>query len=200
MFDIGIHVLQRDESEMKTWYLAMDEGFTNPAVILLVGADNDKRLHIFKEWYKRGKLRATVVTQAVQWTREKRVRQAVVDSSAAGLIADLLDAGVPAAGAKGRVLDGIQSVQNRLKVQGDERPRLTVDPSCVETINEFESYTWKTGAGGMAKDEPIKEYDHAMDAIRYLDNELGAFVPMTEQPEQPSKFKRESTVGWASKY
>jgi phage terminase large subunit len=47
-------------------------------------------------------------------------------------------------------------------VQGDNRPRLTVDPSCVETINEFESYVWKP-----EKDEPVKENDHAMDALRY---------------------------------
>jgi hypothetical protein len=39
----------------------------------------------------------------------------------------------------------------------------------VNTINEFESYVWKDG-----KDEPQKENDHAMDAIRYLEDSLGA--------------------------
>jgi phage terminase large subunit len=54
-------------------------------------------------------------------------------------------------------------VQDLLKIQGDGKPRLTVDPSCVNVINEFESYTWKP-----EKDEPVKENDHAMDAVRYL--------------------------------
>jgi PBSX family phage terminase large subunit len=170
MFDHRVHVKTRPETELRAWYLAMDEGYTNPAVILLVGEDSDGRLHVFREWYERGKLQSAVVEQAQKWTRDKRVRLAAVDEAAAGLIADLANNNVPAVGSKGRVLDGIQSIQNRLKVAGDGRPRLTVDPSCVNVINEFESYTWKkTTSTGITKDEPQKENDHAMDALRYLD-------------------------------
>lgn len=173
MFDYRIHVKDRPDTEMKAWYLAMDEGYTNPAVILLVGEDADKRAHIRREFYERGKLQEYVVRQAVAWRREYNVRLAAVDEAAAGLIADLLNNGVPAVPAKGRVLDGIQSIQNRLKVQGDGLPRLTVDPSCINTINEFESYVWKKATGtGIVKDEPQKENDHAMDAVRYLDRAL----------------------------
>lgn len=175
MFDYSVHVKTRPDSEMKAWYLAMDEGYTNPAVILLVGEDSDKRLHIRREFYERGKLQEYVVKQAAEWTKEKRVRLAAVDEAAAGLIADLLNNSVPAVASKGRVLDGIQAIQNRLKVQGDEQPRLTVDPSCVNVINEFESYVWKKATGtGIVKDEPNKENDHALDALRYLDNKIGA--------------------------
>jgi hypothetical protein len=64
---------------------------------------------------------------------------------------------------KGRVLDGIGRVQNLLAVAGDGKPRLAIDPSCVQTIAEMESYCWKEG-----KDEPEKQNDHAMDTIRYI--------------------------------
>ena len=169
-FDSSVHVKTRPDEEMKTWYLAEDEGYTNPAVILLVGEDNDGRLHIAREWYKRGKLQSTVVEQSKEWTLEKGVTLAAVDEAAAGLIADLRDNQVPARPSKGRVLDGIQSIQNRLNIQGDGLPRLTVDPVCINTINEFESYVWKkVTTTGIIKDEPQKENDHAMDAIRYLD-------------------------------
>lgn len=172
-FDSAVHVKARNKDEFKTWYLAMDEGYTNPAVILLVGEDADKRLHIHCEYYERGKLQSTVVNTAKDWTHDFSVTLAAVDESAAGLIADLRDAGVPADGAKGRVLDGIQNIQDRLKMQGDDLPRLTVDPACTNTINEFESYVWKkVTATGVVKDEPNKENDHAMDAIRYLDTAL----------------------------
>jgi phage terminase large subunit len=43
---------------------------------------------------------------------------------------------------------------------------LTVDPSCVNTISEFESYQYPDGRRGNS-DNPIKENDHAMDALRY---------------------------------
>ena len=162
-FDASIHVRPRDEQGIKSWYLCQDEGYTNPSVILLVGEDTDGRWHIFREWYERGKLQAEVVAKAVEWCKEKVIIVDAVDESAAGLIADLANNNVPARAAKGRVLDGIQKVQDRLKVQGDGKPRLTVDPSCINTINEFESYVWKP-----ERDEPVKENDHALDALRYL--------------------------------
>jgi phage terminase large subunit len=168
MFDPSIHVKTRPADEMRSWYLALDEGYTNPAVILLVGEDGDGRLHIAREFYRRGVLQKDVVVVAAEWCKERGVVMAAVDAAAAGLIADMVDAGLPAQGFKGRVLDGITAVQSYLKVQGDNLPRLTVDPACVDTINEFESYVWKP-----EKDEPVKENDHAVDAARYLVNYFG---------------------------
>ena len=189
-FDSAIHVMERQPSEMVDWMLGMDEGYTNPAVILLVGIDSDGRWHVFKEWYERGKLESVVVAQAKEWYLSawqppvdkdgetppaKQCSAVAVDEAAAGLIAALRNAGIPANGAKGRVLDGIQHIQDRLKVQPDGLPRLTLDPSCVNSINEFESYVWKQTTTGTAKDEPLKENDHAMDTLRYLDD---AAVPV----------------------
>jgi phage terminase large subunit len=162
MFDTSIHVLERPDTEMVSWGLGMDEGYTNPAVILLIGTDTDGRLHIAKEYYETGKLQEDVVVQAERWSHTYDCERSAVDSAAAGLIADLRNHGINASPHKGRVLDGIQRVQNLLAVAGDGRPRLTVDPACVNTINEFESYVWKEG-----KDEPVKESDHALDALRY---------------------------------
>ena len=102
----------------------------------------------------------------------KSCKAAAVDESAAGLIAALKNAGLNAHAAKGRVLDGIQHIQDKLKIQGDGKPRYTVDPSCYNVVNEKESYTWKITPAGINKDEPIKENDHANDAERYLDDYL----------------------------
>lgn len=184
MFDASIHVKVRDGAEMKQWGLAMDAGYTHPAVILLIGVDNDGRWHIFREFYERGKLQEDIVARAKDWFLHAYLptknddkdpvwihcSMVAVDEAAAGLIADLRNNGIPAQGAKGRVFAGISAVQDRLKIQGDGLPRLTVDPSCVNTINEFESYQWKP-----EKDEPVKENDHAMDAIRYFND---GFVPI----------------------
>lgn len=178
MFDVQHHRLVRDWKQMKRFFLAIDEGYTNPAVILLIGEDADGRQHCFKEFYKRGVLQSLVVQTAKEWFNDPvgiitghpsklgerpKVEYAAVDESAAGLIADLQAAGVRAVGGKGRVLDGIATVQNRLKVQGDGLPRYTIDPGCTEHINEFESYVWKP-----EKDVPEKEFDHSLDAYRYL--------------------------------
>lgn len=162
MFDADTHVRARQRSDFQRFIMAMDEGYTNPAVILDIGVDGDGRMHIFREFYRRGVLQRDVVRTAQEWFAESSHSLIAVDAAAAGLIADLRDAGLPAQGYKGRVLDGITAVQARLAVQGDGMPRLTIDPECVETINEFESYVWKPN-----RDEPVDENDHAMDALRY---------------------------------
>jgi phage terminase large subunit len=125
--------------------------------------DGDGRLHIAREYYKCGVIPENVVKESKKWYEGSKCDYAAVDEAAAGLIASMRNDGMDARPAKGKVLTGIQRVQNRLQIQGDGLPRLTVDPECVEVVNEFESYIWKP-----EKDEPLKEHDHAMDAIRYL--------------------------------
>jgi len=178
-FDATIHVRTRQRSEMKRFYLAIDDGFTNPAVILDIGEDNDGRWHCFREFYQRGQMRETVVATARRWHSESRADVVAVDEAAPELIAQLTASGLPAMGGKGKVLDGIRKVQDRLTVQGDGLPRYTLDPSCLDHQNEFESYVWKP-----EKDEPTKEFDHSLDAVRYLCDVLaepsGAITSVTD--------------------
>lgn len=193
----GPHVMTRPWQEMVKWMLCQDEGYTNPAAILLVGEDGDGRWHVFREWYECGKLEQDVVAVARRWYfapvvaachipdeqieqaaqserfagLNERMRRCVingVDEAAAGLIAALSNAGMNAVGGKGRILDGIHGLQDRLKVQGDGKARLTVDPSCLNTINEFESYVWKP-----EKDVPVDANNHALGALRYLQDVTG---------------------------
>lgn len=179
-FDPAIHVRHRERSEMRGFKMALDDGYTNPAVILDIGEDSDGRWHIFRCFYKTGKLRQDVVAKAAGWQTDFRRDRVACDEAAPELIAQLVNAGVPAEGAKGKVLDGIRLVQDRLKVQGDGLPRLTIEPfqknadgeypegSCADVQNEFESYVWKKDPKGNSKDEPEKQYDHSLDALRYL--------------------------------
>lgn len=188
-FDPEIHVKVRDPNDFVRFKLAMDEGFTNPQVNLLIGEDGDKRWHIFKEYYVTGQLETTIVAQAARWFKDVRTalpdlrgtlpvscEKCAVDNAAAGLIAALNAAGVYAIGGKGALTDssyntargyisGISKIQVRLAVAKDGKPRLTVDPSCTNTINEFESYVWKEG-----KDVPEDENNHSMGALRYLED------------------------------
>ena len=178
MFMPEQHVLVRPMSDAKEIFITIDEGYTNPAVILCVFEDSDGRMHVFREFYKTKQLQGTVVEQVVLWSKEFGNPLIACDEAAAGLIADLKSHGLRVQGAKGRtpessgthvIMDGIKAVQDRLKMQEDGRPRLTVDPSCVNTIQEFESYAFaKTASNDVLKDCPAKEFDHTMDAIRYL--------------------------------
>jgi len=163
-FTLERHVTTRNPSQMARWYLTVDEGYTNPCAILLVGEDNDGRLHVANELYRAGLLQHEVVNRVRVWYEQHRVSEVYVDAAAAGLIAALQHAGVRAQPAKGVVFDGIQLVQNRLALAGDGRPRLTVGPDCENLIAEFQTYAWNDKRA----DVPLKTDDHALDALRYL--------------------------------
>jgi len=159
------HVIERSGPWMRV-VIGADEGYTNPAVLLAIGEDYDGRLHVLEEFYKRRVLQADVVAACKALVEECKVQSVVVDPSAAGLIADMRAAGIPAGPANNTVGDGIQAVKSRLVNAGDGRPRLTFAPSCANTLAELESYVWRE-ARGTVKDEPEKANDHAMDALRY---------------------------------
>lgn len=79
------------------------------------------------------------------------------------------------------VSDGLQVVAARLRPAGDGEPRIKImrnslwerdeelarakKPICLE--DEPDTYVWKRDASG-AKEEPVKESDHALDCLRYL--------------------------------
>ena len=43
---------------------------------------------------------------------------------------------------------------------------------CINTFREFFSYSWDEKAANRGEDKPIKENDHAMDAVRYFVNTI----------------------------
>lgn len=164
-FDRARHVQER-EGPWNRVVIGCDEGYTNPAVLLVVAEDGDGRVHVLDEFYKRRVLQGDVVGECGRLVAAYGADSVLVDPSAAGLIAEMLSAGLPASAADNAVTDGIQAVKARLAVVGDGRARFSISPQCANTLAEFESYVWKETAGRMT-DAPEKVNDHAMDALRY---------------------------------
>ena len=62
------------------------------------------------------------------------------------------------------VIDGINLVLNWL----DEERIHIVEEKCPNIIREFNSYIWDEKAQEKGEDKPVKQNDHALDALRYL--------------------------------
>lgn len=165
-FDRHVHMTERPKEEFKRAIVGQDEGYTNPACMLVVLEDGDGRLHVAKEWYKSNQLEREVVEQAKLIQEEYDVENFLVDPSAAKLRASMHAANLPVSSADNDVFGGIQQVQQRFAAGSDSRVRLTIDPSCVNLVRELESYEWMGSSSGF-QDRPRKENDHAMDALRY---------------------------------
>ncbi len=143
--------------------LGMDVGTRNPTSILVCRYSGD-RLHIESEVYERGMSSDTITDAAVTAWERCKPEYMVIDPSAAGLILTLQNRGIRVRKAVNDVLVGISTVTSTV-------PHLTVDPSCVNTIAEFESYRYPDGRRGNS-DSPVKENDHSMDVVRYVCAEL----------------------------
>jgi len=94
------------------------------------------------------------------WTDERYV---ILDPAAASFKAQLEKDGYKVKKAKNDVLDGIRFVATLL-LQGS----IFIDSSCDNLIKEFASYIWDAKAGERGEDKPVKEHDHALDALRYF--------------------------------
>lgn len=97
------------------------------------------------------------------------VERVIVDPSAADFIETIRRHGVFAVWEADNAVGGGDNPNVGIGLTGSllQQDRLLFDPSCEATIREFGLYRWSDKPGA---DEVIKEYDHAMDAMRYFCN------------------------------
>lgn len=194
-FDSSIHLIDPFKPPTDwTRYWTVDFGYTNPFVLQWWAEDPDGRLFMYREIYKTQKLVEDHARHAVwkstdssgQWKYEPRPRSIICDHDAEGRATLERYLGMTTIPAKKSVSDGIQAVQARLRPAKDGRPRLFIARDCVVerdeelidankptcTAEEWEGYIWAIRPGGELKEEPLKEGDHGMDALRYLCLEL----------------------------
>lgn len=147
-----------------------DVGARNPTAILTIRISGDERVHIEREFYRRN-MGSRDIVQAFEDEADAVNPEAIfIDPSAAMIIDDLIADGYPVENATNDVQYGIQTVTSAL-------PRLTVDPSCIHTIAEFESYQYPDEARSTS-DKPIKQHDHCLDSVRYA--LVGALEPAVD--------------------
>jgi PBSX family phage terminase large subunit len=171
-------------------YHGVDFGFTNPFCYLWAALDPDGRIVIYRQIYRTKRLvedHAVDIKRYSKWGEkdgDPLPREIICDHDAEGRETLTRHLGFHTIAAHKNVLDGIQAMATRLKRAGDGKPRFVVfrnslverdpelaqqkKPTCLE--EEPDVYVWKVGSDGnpKAKEEPVKEYDHALDPARYL--------------------------------
>ena len=86
----------------------------------------------------------------------------LIDPSAASFKAQVRQIGIRVLDANNSVLDGIRNVATGLNAG-----RLLIHESCKHLLEEFPGYVWDPKAQLLGEDKPMKQADHALDAIRY---------------------------------
>jgi hypothetical protein len=169
-------------SVVKQVFGSIDWGFTNPGVLQVWAMDGDGRLYRVYEIYQSQRTIDWWITRAKEVQAHFKVEAFVADPSEPAYIQQFHEAGIPIIPAINDVGPGIQTIQQRLRVQPDGRARIYFlrdatdgrDPLLAErkkpcsTEEEFLGYAWNEKGTRKKGEEPVKENDHGLDAARYL--------------------------------
>lgn len=161
-FKRDIHITNEYPSMVLEKLGGVDWGHTHPAVVLTIKKDYDGVYWITDEWYKDGRTEGEIVDHVASVNFNK----VFPDSENASGCEALKRKGVNVRDVKkgaGSVVSGIQKVREMLK-----QNRIKIHRSCLNTISEFESYSYPEGKGKLPDENPLKENDDAMDALRYV--------------------------------
>ena len=171
MFQEIIHKVTSVTREYEKYYVSIDYGTQNACVFLLLGLCDDK-WYVVKEYYYSGrdsdkqKTDAEYSQDLKEFTDGISYMGIIIDPSAASFIAQLKKDGFRnILKAKNEVEDGIRKVSTMFSNQ-----LLFICDCCANTLKEISSYIWDKNKGEKGQDVPVKQFDHAMDALRYFIN------------------------------
>ncbi|MEG2566738.1 MAG: PBSX family phage terminase large subunit [Acinetobacter sp.] len=140
----------------------LDFGYTNDPSAMFCGlvSKTEKTIWVFDELYKTGMTNSVIAKSitALGYAKE-RIK---ADCAEPKSIDELREAGLPHIRPcrKGRdsVNNGIQYIQDY---------KIIIHPRCVNFLTEISNYTWAVDKMGNKTNQPIDDFNHLMDAMRY---------------------------------
>lgn len=172
MFDDSVHVLHGDLPRLSAVSVGVDYGTANPTSFIAVGLVADGPMAgkwiAFREYYFDGrggrqKTDAELADDMKTFLHGINPSWVYVDPSAASFKLQLIRSGIHGVmNADNSVLDGIRNVASGLTTG-----KLLIHESCSHLLEEMPGYCWDSKAQDAGKDQPMKQDDHCLDALRY---------------------------------
>lgn len=158
--------IQKKHPDLQSAF-GLDFGYTNDPSALFVGyiSLKDQKLYVFDEMYKPGLSNKKIYTeiQAMGYSKESIVADCAEPKS----IDELREYGLRVSKAK----KGADSVNNG--IQWIQDLEIIIHPRCANFLTEISNYTWKKDKFNTKLNEPIDDFNHLMDAMRYA---LGKYI------------------------
>jgi PBSX family phage terminase large subunit len=136
----------------------LDFGFKNPAAIVEIWKDREGNFWVINEWYRREKTNDEIV----EYAKTLDIRLWYPDPAEPDRIEEMKRAGLSVREVNKDVKKGIDTVQTLFKTG-----RLKVHHTCTNLLDELSMYVYKEKRTMDEPEEPMKENDHALDALRY---------------------------------
>lgn len=180
------------------WYGAIDWGYEDPAVCLLVARTKSDDIFVLDELYQQHLSPSEWADRVVRkfpmlvarindqtWT-EHEIAPVYCDPSNPANAQEFSFRDVLMASRPYQIQEGISLVRRFLKPPGDQLPKMYVHERCKNFRRELNAYHLKEGT-----DIPAPGDDHGPDAIRYLIN--GIFMPVPSKIETLMTWTPEKT-------
>lgn len=171
-FDRGRHVYSDTQvaPQASDTILGIDFGYTNPSSIIPIRIDSDNHYWITEEWYKTGQTTEQIAEQAKLYKSTK----VYADPAEPDRIEILRRSGLNVREVSKDIVAGVDRVRELFK-----QNRIHIAPDCKNLIHELETYRYPEKKPDQNEQEkPVKENDHALDALRYA-------LYMTEPENKP---------------
>lgn len=160
-FDRRWHTFTDDDIKNVSYKIAgIDFGFTNPTAVITILQDYDNNYWITDEYYQTGKTEE----QIAEYVANCKFNYVYPDPENPSAITKLTQYGVNVREViknKDSIASGINTIRELLKAQ-----KLKIHTRCINLISEMETYHYPDNAKG-DNENPEKEDDHALDALRY---------------------------------
>ena len=163
-FERGLHLFSElPKVRFDKTILGIDFGYTNPTAMLLIKVDYDGTYWIKEEYYHTKQLTSHLINKINTYN----ANEIYADPEAPEKIEEFKQAGfnmMEVVKGKDSVINGIARVRDMLR-QG----KIKIHQSCINLIYEFETYHYPDKKpDNNEKEVPVKENDHALDALRYV--------------------------------
>jgi phage terminase large subunit len=137
--------------------LGVDWGLNTPHCLLVMGVTKNNKLVVKKEIYGKRVTTEQLSKKIASLHKDYAFKTVYIDPSAADLILQCQDRGVPTIGGYNDVPNGISKMKSIFAGK-----HIYIDKSCYNLIMQLQAYRYKKGT-----EMPLKEDDHAPDALRY---------------------------------
>lgn len=156
----------------------LDFGYSNdPTAVMFGFLDLEhQKLYVWDELYKKGLSNRKIYEEITELGYAKA--KITADSAEPKSIDELASLGLRIKGArkgKDSIVNGIQWIQEL---------EIIIHPRCVNFITEISNYQWDSDKLGNKLNQPIDDFNHLMDAMRYA---LEEYVTGMRKPKIYSK-------------
>ena len=151
--------------QFKEVIAGIDWGYNNPSAIAILGVSHDNEFYLIDEYYKSGKTTQEIIEKCKYFRETHKVRFWYPDPAEPDRLEEMRRAGLyPREVNKGKdsITKGIDALRSIIRAN-----RFKVFNTCRYSLDEFSMYHYPEEKEGSIDEDPVKENDHLMDAIRY---------------------------------